>query len=764
MIDRFAEAEAAFKAGRADEGLTLAEAQLAADPKAPAQLYRNLAAMLFRRGQLARAETHARGGLAQHPKDIELHNILGVSLRRQGRGREALAALDAATKLDPRHIASLQNKGNVLNDLKEAAAAIEVFTKLVRQTPANADFQRGLGRAFVNAGDIDKAEMRFSLALKLKPDVVDNWLDMASLLAEAQRGEEALALLNRGVAANPAAMKLKEAYAVMLRRLGRRRDAEAYLAGLLEPHPDDAWVHYQLAATIHDYDRPRANTHYRRALGLEPANIDYRMGLAESLNRSRFGDEAAHIEEAYQVLKAMGDQRPASPLQLKVASEVLLRVCAFEDRDRLGGFAEVGRKWAEAGMHAALLAQMARVQSLDDALELINQHRIWGDQAQTLAARAPIRKPAPRPRDGKIRIGFMSSDLRGHPVAYFALPLFDHYDHERFELYCYSFYQGQEDSLQRHIAERVKAYRWKKDISEREAAQMIADDQLDVLFELGGSTHMNKLGVMAYRAAPLQASWLGYPHSAGPTAIDHIVLDPQLVPEHPGLLIEKPLVMPHTWLALGQVFRDSHVIDDGVPEDKAGFITFGTANNPHKYNERTLRTWARVVREVPNSRFAFIRPEGGVPTFRANVERWFAEEGVSADRIVFHVIRGQHMPFYNQVDITLDPFPLTGGTTTCEALWMGVPVINLRGPALFERLSYSILTNAGLGDLSAPDIDGYVAAAVKLAADRDRRGTLRRELRERMKASPLGKGEQFARDFYAMVEQAVSQRQPAAVG
>lgn len=760
MDPRFAEAEAALQAGRYEEGVRLTEAALEADPGAPAGLYRSFTALLIRRRDYARTARWAKAGAAQHPKDAELLNILGVALRRLGRAREALETFETAMRLAPKNTAILQNKGNVHNDLKDGPGAVEVFTRLVRLQPGNAELQRGLGRGFLNSGDVAKAEMRYRLAVKLKPDNVDAWMDLLALLSDAHRVAEAEEALNRAIAANPGSARLLEAKAVMLRRVGRRRDADSYLSQLTEAHPDQPWAHHQIGLTVADYDRERANRHLRRAFELAPGDLDIRFSLAESLNRSRYGDESAHIEEAYQVVKGGLGGPITNPVHLKIASEILMRVGAHAERDALGSFAEAGRLWAQAGMHAPLLAQMARVESDADRHELIAQHRIWGDLAQSQAARTPIARPAPRAPGGKIRIGFMSSDLRNHPVAYFALPLFEHYDRSRFELYCYSYNQGEEDQIQKFVAGAVHAFRWWKDISDRDAAERIAQDQLDILIELGGSTHMNRLPVMAYKPARRQASWLGYPHSAGPTAIDHIVLDPHLVPKDPTLLIETPLTMPHSWLALGRTFRDTHVIADDLAEERNGFITFGTANNPHKYNERLIRTWARVVRAVPGSKFAFIRPEGNAPSFRRNMEAYFAAEGVSADRLVFHTVRGAHMPFYNEVDITLDPFPLTGGTSTCEALWMGAPVVNLRGEALFERLSYSILSNVGLAHHSADTLDGYIDIAVRLAADADQRRDLRRTLRDRIKASPLGQPEAFARDFYEMIAAAVA-REPA---
>lgn len=352
----------------------------------------------------------------------------------------------------------------------------------------------------------------------------------------------------------------------------------------------------------------------------------------------------------------------------------------------------------------------------------------------------------------------MSSDLRAHPVAYFAMPLFQHYDREKFEVYCYSYFQGDEDRTQKQITEWVDAFRWRPHITDHDAAQMIADDQLDMLVELGGSTHMNKLAVMGYKPAALQASWLGYPHSAGLEQIDYLILDPYVQPTSRELLIEDPLLMPKSWIAMGERAFPERPITEGTPYERNGFVTFGTANNPYKYNRRMLETWAAVVAAVPGSRFLFVRPECGTPTFRNNITAIFEAQGVSADRIRFEAIRGQHLPFYNEMDLSLDTFPQTGGTTTCEALWMGVPVVTVAGEAMFERLSHSILTNAGLGDLSTGSPEELVETALKLAGDHERRKHLRSNLRSMLRASPLGQTQQFSVDFYAMVERAVREK------
>ena len=169
-----------------------------------------------------------------------------------------------------------------------------------------------------------------------------------------------------------------------------------------------------------------------------------------------------------------------------------------------------------------------------------------------------------------------------------------------------------------------------------------------------------------------------------------------------------------------------------------------------------LNAWGRVLAAVPGSHFLFIRPEGSSSSFRENIRRAFAEHGVSGDRIEFEAVRGAHLPHYNRMDISLDTFPQTGGTTTCESMWMGAPCVSLVGPAPYERLSYSVLQNVGLPELCAWTVDEYVAVAAALGSDPQRIADLRAGLRARMRNSPLGQEQAWATDFYDAVEKAVT--------
>jgi predicted O-linked N-acetylglucosamine transferase (SPINDLY family) len=757
MTDRLAAAQTALNAGRKDEAIEHLIAAVTEDPARPVQAYRFLATQLYAAGRNAEGETFSALGVKQHPRDYELLNVRGVFLRRLGRQAEAIPVLEHAVKQQPKSLSAQQNLGNVLLDLGMAAKAEGVFSKLSRLEPRNAEYQRQLGRALVRQGRIEPGLMRLRQAVNLQRGSIDAWLDIAGVLGDEFRGGEAIEALDKALAANPGNERLLVAKAQVLRKAGDAAGAEAFLLSLLPANPEAAWLYHQLGASFTDSDRVRANGYLEKAVALDPQRLEYATALIEGYERNRLGDEGANIEKAYQLAKGLVSRKAEfSDSANKIVWEVLGRVCDFDAQDQVGDFRTLGRGWATNRRHTALMKQMAQVRSDEDRLELIEQHRIWGRQIEAIAARQTIRRPPRRPPGGKIRVGFMSSDLRLHPVGYFALPLFEHIDHDRFEVFVYSYYTGAEDGAQKLIASKVSGFRWWPDITTADAAQRIADDQLDMLIELGGSTHMNKLEVMAYRPAPKQASWLGYPHSAGLEAIDYFVCDPYIAPVDPHLLIEKPMMLGHAWYPLSpQAFRDEPAANPEPPVARHGYATFGTANQPHKYTREGLKAWAQIMARCPGSHFLFIRPEGSSPSFQANIRQAFAAEGIAGDRIEFEAVRGAHLPHYNRIDISLDTFPQTGGTTTCESMWMGAPCVSLKGPAPYERLSWSVLSNVGLPELCADTLEGYVETAVGLGNDPARIAELRATMRERMRASPLGQNTAWAADFYEAIERAV---------
>jgi predicted O-linked N-acetylglucosamine transferase (SPINDLY family) len=465
-------------------------------------------------------------------------------------------------------------------------------------------------------------------------------------------------------------------------------------------------------------------------------------------------DEGAAFEAAYAAIVAATQAGVLDDALEGVSLGVLLRLAAIDDAGRLWPFEAVGRALAARGDHRSLIYQLPRVRSDADRQALLAQHRAWGAAAEARAAADPVR-PAPRGPRSRPRIGLVSSDLRLHAVGVFAQPVIDGAEAAGVELFCYSAHPAPPDGFEEHIATKATFRRLPGGDAHR-VAQAIAADAPDLLIEIGGSTNYNALEAMAHRLAPVQMSWLGYPHSAGLSTIDRLLVDPHLTPTAPGLLIEQALPLARSWVAMSHVyFRRELPIATTLPQDRKGHVTFGSAGSPYKYSAATLDAWAQVLAAVPGSRFLIVRPEGGAPTFRRNVVARFAARGVDPGRIDFAPVRGGHLPYYSEIDVSLDSFPLTGGMTTCEALWMGAPVVTLAGKAVYERLSHSLLTNASLGDLSTASVAAFVARAADLAHDRARLLAWRAEGRDAITGGTLGDLDGFAQDFFATVTSAL---------
>lgn len=484
------------------------------------------------------------------------------------------------------------------------------------------------------------------------------------------------------------------------------------------------------------------------AAALDALRQAYRAALADLIDPQ---DEAERLERAFRAVVAADDAGVLEPEAEGVSLGLFLRLAALDEADRRFPFAEVGRRLALRGEHRNLLFQLPRAQNDAGRRDLLDQHRAWGEGAEARAASHPVRS-APRPKRSRPRVGLVSSDLRIHVVGAFADPLIDGAEAAGVELFCYSAYPGPADGFQQHAAARAAAFRHLPGAAPTALAQAIAADAPDILIEIGGSTNHNQLEAMAHRLAPLQASWLGYPHSVGLDTIDALVLDPHIAPTAPGLILERPLLMPTSWIAMSPgYFREDLPLAAKLPLDRKGVVTFGSAGSPYKYSAATLDAWARVLAAVPRSRFLFVRPEGGSATFRRNIAERFARRGVDPDRLDFAAVRNAHLPYYGEIDIALDTFPLTGGMTTCEALWMGAPVVTLAGRSVHERLSHSLLTNVGLADLSTETLEAFVARATALASEPERLRRWRAEGRRTIVEGPLGDLAQFAGDFFRLV-------------
>ncbi|MBE6102566.1 MAG: hypothetical protein E7200_10835 [Selenomonas ruminantium] len=349
---------------------------------------------------------------------------------------------------------------------------------------------------------------------------------------------------------------------------------------------------------------------------------------------------------------------------------------------------------------------------------------------------------------GKLRIGYLSADFRLHPVLYFVWGLLTQFDSEHFEVYLYSAVT-EKDSWTDRLQELPVQWCEIAELTDEAAARQIRADEIDILFELGGHSKGNRLGILAYRPAAVQLSGIGYMGSTGLASVDYFLTDRYCSDGASSpYFTEKLLRLPRTHLCFTTL--TSFPEPEAPPCLERGYVTFGSFNNFAKVTDAMLRLWAEILRSVPGSRLLLKHKLLGCPEGRAWAEKKLSLAGIELARVKLRGFSSDYRTEYKELDIALDTFPYTGGQTTCEALYMGVPVVTLAGQRHGSRFGLSLLQNLGMGECCAIAAEEYVQKAVSLARDRKHLAELHRNLRNLMQASPLMQADAYVRD----VEQA----------
>jgi predicted O-linked N-acetylglucosamine transferase (SPINDLY family) len=383
--------------------------------------------------------------------------------------------------------------------------------------------------------------------------------------------------------------------------------------------------------------------------------------------------------------------------------------------------------------------------------QILAEHVRWREHfADPLAARItpPTNDPSP---DRRLRIGYVSADFRNHPVGLFMLPILARHDKANFEIVCYSGVETP-DLMTQRLRQAADVWRDVAPLSDADLANLIRNDQIDILIDLALHAQGSRLLTFARKPAPVQVTYLGYAGTTGLMTIDYRLTDPYLDP--PGsdetVYSEQSWRLPRTYYSYQPILQAPP--PGLLPALANGVVTFASLNNFYKVNKFTLELWRDVLLAVPRSRLLLHAARG---SHREQIAAGFWHGGVDGSRIGFvdRLPLAQYLQLHQQIDIALDPYPFPGATTTLDALWMGVPVVSLAGQTAVSRAGRSILTNAGLAALSVDTPEMYVQAAVKLASELPTLAGLRASLREQVRTSPLLDDVRFARDLESAYRQ-----------
>jgi protein O-GlcNAc transferase len=633
------------------------------------------------------------------------------ALALAGRCDEAVIAFQALIGREAENLAAVLDLGALLRQRGRTPEAIELYLRSSRHCDAPPELWVNLGNAQAVSGDREGAIASYRRALALKPDLAVAARYLGRLLLDANRAAEALPYLRQAAAAMPQDPAVLERLGKALRRLGRWAEAVPVFARLARVKPGNAEAEAELARILVTCWKLRPGIAMaERAIAHDPGSTVAWLTKADALSR-----RAMHAESAAAFERAA----TLAPESGEVAQCRLIRLL-YDDG----------------------LSAQARA----------NEHRSTARLWNRLTPRE-VAFANPRSTERRLRIGYLSADFRAHhPVAQFALPIFQHHDPAAVEACIYSNAPSGDETTVRF---RELAHRF-RDISEmddRQALAAIRADRIDVLIDLSGHTGGSRPSLLARRPAPVQAAYLGYAHSTGLGAMDYAIVDAEVAPSGSEALFTERLLRLAPSLFCFAAPADAPPVS-GRPVD--GAIVFGSYNNGAKLTPATIALWVQLLLYLPRARLrlkaALFDDDYEIARFTA----LFAGRGIDANRLDFAPLSPKPeamMAEFGLIDVALDPVPYNGATTTCLALWMGVPVVSLAGDGYAARMGASLLSAAGHREWVARSPEDYVAIAAGLAGDRQALLDQRLRLRDELEASPLLDGALFTRRLEAIYRQ-----------
>ena len=709
------------------------------------------AARELARGNVERAEGVLKRLTAQRKNDAEAHHLLSIVANMRGLGPEAVTHAERALTLNARHADFHFAHGRALKTTGRIEAAIGAYQRALALDPSHADVLVSLGIALRAQGRLADAARAHRRALALRPHFPEALSNLGNVLAE---------IVGHAVGGQPTAEDLRGAEDVQRRALA--------LA------PRDPTLLHNLAVTCNLTGRyDEAAELLNNALGLDPSRVDTcllfgsilvgesRLDLARQLYVRWLRDQQAHpavMLRLASLLADLGEPNEAASLLERVLALAPSSAEADGLRERL----RVGQLSSDLGGEQALASYRSAIEARPDYFEgvcsylltlcyleedpqaLLAEHRA---RLLPLSAPAYLRHHIPVTSTRRVRVGYVSSDLKRHSVAYFLEAILEAHDRGRIEIFAYKGNAGG-DAVTARLRDLCDHWLECGALSDAQLAERIVDDDIDVLVDLSGLSSGARLGVFGRRPARCQITYLGYPTSTGASCFDARITDAVIDPAGAEPFSSEPLLRtPGTMFC----YRPGPLPEvAALPATSAGLITFGSFNNLAKVERHTLALWRDVLLAVPRSRLLLKSQALVQHGNRELLKAHFAGQGIDPARIEVQPWQPDvqaHLATYGRVDIALDTFPFNGATTTCEALVMGVPTLTLRGRTHPSRMGASILGAVGLADFVATDDVGFVDRAVALAADVAGLAALRAGLRARVLASPLTDGPAFARAF-----------------
>lgn len=667
-----------------------------------AEAHSFLAAALRQLGRTAESLVHSQHAARLQPDSALHHNNLANAWREGKNPQRALASLEQALCCDPNYSLAHINRGNLLHEQGNSEQALQSYQRALQIDPGIVEAHVNLAIALRELGRIQEAEAAIQRALQLKPNHSEAHNVHSSLLEKAGRLQEAEAELHEALRLDPLSYSAQCNLGHVLDQQERLADAETVLLKATQNYPELAFA-YCLLGNVYrkQHQTAKAVGAFEQAVKSEPDSpqAQFSMGVA-MFALGKYDRAIEHYRRAVELQPSF-----------TAAHSNLLFALNYD--------ATVGDE--------ALFQEHVRFGQLHDRPNL---------QVGYSNSRDPHRR---------LRVGYLSPDFRRHPVAYFFDPVLKHRNPAAIENILYA-EVAKPDETSARLRELADGWRDTCRQSDEEVADLVRKDGIDILVDLAGHTAHHRLGTFTFHPAPVQATYLGYPNTTGLKSIEYRLADQVTDPADQPPRYTEQLVRLSGGYCCYTPPANSPAVSES-PAAKSWHVTFGSLHTLLKLNGQVIDLWCRVLDAVPGSRMLLCRdPLHGAT--RENFLREFTRRGIAPERI--EIRHEGHAPkeflsVYNDVDVSLDTFPWSGHTTACESLWMGVPILTIRGSRHAARLVASVLTYAGFPQWIAENADDYVQLAVRMASDIPGLATVRANLRATMLSSKLCDGRGFTR-------------------
>jgi protein O-GlcNAc transferase len=697
-----------------------------------------LALKYLQTGDLQNAENVLSEIVQKQPDNISILNLLGLLYYQLQKYDSAIDIMKKLIGLDQNNFQAHFIIAHSLQEKGQLDEAVIYYQEALKLNPDIADVHYNLGTIYQERKQLDKAVECYQKALQINPSDAVIYYNLANTFQENKQTDEAITCYKKALQFSPDLFDAHYNLGILFKDKGELDDAISNFQKALQLNPNLAQAYAHLGLALQDKGEPDGAIHaFHKALELNPNNVFAYYGIGVAL-----GDKG-NLEESANVYRKALELVPDNVLAYCNLGGILLDQGKLHDAEICFKRASEAKPDDLKPYQAMLLMMHYNPKNSPEAI--YSEHLQFAKKFEEPLASTIIPYAKRCNNNRPLKIGYVSPDFRTHAVGFFIDPVLTFHNHEHFEIYCYYNFLI-DDEMTEHMRRYTDKWKNITDMSDEEVAGLIEKDKIDILIDLTGHAPRNRILVFARKPAPVQATWIGYPDTTGLSAIDYKLVDkytdPPGMTEH--LYTEKLMRLPDCFLCY-LPYKSSPEVGI-LPAQRSGHITFGSFNYFSKVSPEVLKLWIEILKIIPDAHL-IMKAKGFIDEVMCkNIMDTFNSEGIEVDRIAllpFKQSIRDHLEIYNSVDIGLDTFPYNGTTTTCEALWMGVPVITLAGITHVARVGTSLLSNIGLHELIAKNHEEYVKIAVNLANDITKLRSLRGNLRTMMIHSPLTDAKRF---------------------